>query len=241
MVFFFVIGRRFNKNGNLAKWWTNHSIEAFKSKTKCLIDQYSQYTFFGEKVSGCVSKFAKHFESPTLKCTTNISRKKSRRSEGPKQLARILQITVESSRSIRFVFTKWLTGRQHFDSRRHKNVYITQAYQSFKKKHGDEGRLPGLNATNDQLFFLGFAQVKKMSSAVSRMDQTSPTTYINHWNFLCILQVWCGKFRKQAALNQIKNGVHTPGKYRWTTYPSYLEKQEGNGSLHSIFLLENYY
>lgn len=35
-----------------------------------------------------------------------------------------------------------------------------QAYQKHKKENGDERLLPGLNATNDQLFFLGFAQVE---------------------------------------------------------------------------------
>jgi hypothetical protein len=38
--------------------------------------------------------------------------------------------------------------------------YLIQAYQGYKKKLGGERLLPGLNATNDQLFFLGFAQVK---------------------------------------------------------------------------------
>ena len=45
------IGRLFNKDGNLVKWWSNKSIEAFKKKTKCLKDQYSSYEFGGKKVS----------------------------------------------------------------------------------------------------------------------------------------------------------------------------------------------
>ena len=45
------LGRRFNKEGNLRKWWSNHAIDAFTNKTKCLIDQYSKYKFFGESVS----------------------------------------------------------------------------------------------------------------------------------------------------------------------------------------------
>ena len=45
------IGRLFNKDGNLVKWWSNKSIEAFKKKTKCLKDQYSSYEFEGKKVS----------------------------------------------------------------------------------------------------------------------------------------------------------------------------------------------
>jgi len=45
------IGRLFNKDGNLVKWWSNKSVEAFKKKTKCLKDQYSSYEFEGKKVS----------------------------------------------------------------------------------------------------------------------------------------------------------------------------------------------
>jgi hypothetical protein len=37
---------------------------------------------------------------------------------------------------------------------------LIQAYEKDKKKQGDGRLLPGLNATNDQLFFLGFAQVQ---------------------------------------------------------------------------------
>lgn len=45
-------GRLFNKDGNLVKWWSNKSIEAFKKKTKCLKDQYSSYEFEGKKING---------------------------------------------------------------------------------------------------------------------------------------------------------------------------------------------
>ncbi|XP_030058113.1 phosphate-regulating neutral endopeptidase PHEX [Microcaecilia unicolor] len=36
-------GRKYDKNGNLDTWWTNESEEKFKEKTKCMIDQYSNY------------------------------------------------------------------------------------------------------------------------------------------------------------------------------------------------------
>lgn len=45
-------GRLFNKDGNLAKWWSNNSIEAFKNKTKCLVDQYSGYKFHTKNLKG---------------------------------------------------------------------------------------------------------------------------------------------------------------------------------------------
>ncbi|XP_031570959.1 endothelin-converting enzyme homolog isoform X2 [Actinia tenebrosa] len=45
-------GRKFNKDGNLKKWWTNGSIKAFEEKTKCLVEQYSNYKFHGKNLNG---------------------------------------------------------------------------------------------------------------------------------------------------------------------------------------------
>ncbi|XP_004450420.1 phosphate-regulating neutral endopeptidase PHEX isoform X2 [Dasypus novemcinctus] len=36
-------GRKFDKNGNLDPWWSFESEEKFKEKTKCMINQYSNY------------------------------------------------------------------------------------------------------------------------------------------------------------------------------------------------------
>ncbi|CAB3998527.1 endothelin-converting enzyme homolog isoform X2, partial [Paramuricea clavata] len=124
-------GRRFNKFGNLIKWWSNHSIEAFKNKTECLIQQYSDYKYFGKNIKG-----------------------------------------------------KQTVGENIADNGGVKQAYQLTCLSGYKKKLGGERLLPGLNATNDQLFFLGFAQV------------------------------WCGKSRRQSALSQVENGVHTPGKFR---------------------------
>ena len=32
------------------KWWTNTSIENFKKKVECLVEQYGNYSMFGKKV-----------------------------------------------------------------------------------------------------------------------------------------------------------------------------------------------
>lgn len=37
-------GRLFDKDGNLNKWWTDHSIKGFHERTKCLVEQYNKYT-----------------------------------------------------------------------------------------------------------------------------------------------------------------------------------------------------
>ena len=46
-----------------------------------------------------------------------------------------------------------------------KLIIIFQAYRAYKKwveVHGEEAELPGLNMTHDQLFFLNYAQVRKI-------------------------------------------------------------------------------
>ena len=37
--------------GNLRPWWNNASIEKFEVRTKCMVDQYSQYELNGNNVS----------------------------------------------------------------------------------------------------------------------------------------------------------------------------------------------
>ncbi|XP_076053157.1 neprilysin-1-like [Oratosquilla oratoria] len=36
-------GRQFDKDGNLKQWWNTRTIEAFRERTQCIIDQYSGY------------------------------------------------------------------------------------------------------------------------------------------------------------------------------------------------------
>ncbi|XP_030041946.1 membrane metallo-endopeptidase-like 1 isoform X1 [Microcaecilia unicolor] len=67
------------------------------------------------------------------------------------------------------------------------NGGVRQAYKAYMKwvdRNGKEPKLPGLNLTHDQLFFLNFAQV------------------------------WCGSYRPEYASQIIKTDVHSPLKYR---------------------------
>ncbi|XP_077106552.1 membrane metallo-endopeptidase-like 1 isoform X1 [Ranitomeya variabilis] len=67
------------------------------------------------------------------------------------------------------------------------NGGVRQAYKAYLKwveRHGKEPRLPGLDLTHKQLFFLNFAQV------------------------------WCGSYRPEYARHSIKTDVHSPFKYR---------------------------
>ncbi|XP_014258696.1 neprilysin-1-like [Cimex lectularius] len=36
-------GRQFDKDGNMMQWWNNATINKFRERAKCFIDQYSQY------------------------------------------------------------------------------------------------------------------------------------------------------------------------------------------------------
>ncbi|XP_032888089.1 endothelin-converting enzyme 2 isoform X2 [Amblyraja radiata] len=45
-------GREHDKDGNLRPWWQNSSLETFKNKTECMVNQYNEYTVNGEHVNG---------------------------------------------------------------------------------------------------------------------------------------------------------------------------------------------
>ncbi|XP_010116389.1 PREDICTED: membrane metallo-endopeptidase-like 1, partial [Chlamydotis macqueenii] len=67
------------------------------------------------------------------------------------------------------------------------NGGVRQAYKAYLKwleREGKEPKLPGLNLSHKQLFFLNFAQV------------------------------WCGSYRAEYASQSIKTDVHSPLKYR---------------------------
>ncbi|XP_068754462.1 endothelin-converting enzyme 1-like isoform X2 [Montipora capricornis] len=78
---FDVNGRRFDMNGDEKDWWSEETLEAFKRRTACLKEQYSNFTLNGG-----------------------------------------------------------------------------QAYKIWLSKNGQEQRLPGMNLTNEQIFFISFAR-----------------------------------------------------------------------------------
>ncbi|KAG1679571.1 Endothelin-converting enzyme [Nymphon striatum] len=123
------MGRTYDKNGNLHKWWKNETIREFNERTKCMKEQYSQYKLFDEKICG--------------------------------------------ERTV---------GENIADNGGLKSAY--HAYLSTVKKEGAEPKLPGLGMTNNQVFFLGFAQL------------------------------WCSTSTRQAAHMAILKDSHTPAKYR---------------------------
>uniref|UniRef100_A0A6J0SS69 Endothelin-converting enzyme 1 n=2 Tax=Pogona vitticeps TaxID=103695 RepID=A0A6J0SS69_9SAUR len=97
-------GREYDKDGNLRPWWKNSSVEAFKQRAECMIEQYSNYSIHGEAING-----------------------------------------------------RHTLGENIADNGGLKAAY--RAYQNWVRKNGVERTLPALGLTNDQLFFIGFAQV----------------------------------------------------------------------------------
>ncbi|XP_018573332.1 endothelin-converting enzyme homolog isoform X1 [Anoplophora glabripennis] len=45
-------GRQFDKYGNLNHWWKNKTIDKFKQRTKCVVDQYNKYKINGKNING---------------------------------------------------------------------------------------------------------------------------------------------------------------------------------------------
>ncbi|XP_043280868.1 endothelin-converting enzyme homolog isoform X2 [Venturia canescens] len=45
-------GREYDLHGNLHQWWNNATIERFKNRTECIVDQYSDYEIQGRRVNG---------------------------------------------------------------------------------------------------------------------------------------------------------------------------------------------
>uniref|UniRef100_A0A8C8RHB8 endothelin-converting enzyme 1 n=1 Tax=Pelusios castaneus TaxID=367368 RepID=A0A8C8RHB8_9SAUR len=97
-------GREYDREGNLRPWWQNSSLEAFKNRTECMMEQYSKYMVNEEHVNG-----------------------------------------------------KQTLGENIADNGGLKTAY--NAYKAWLRKNGEEKHLPAVGLTNNQLFFVGFAQV----------------------------------------------------------------------------------
>ncbi|XP_028650828.1 endothelin-converting enzyme 2b isoform X1 [Erpetoichthys calabaricus] len=122
-------GREYDKDGNLRPWWHNSSVEAFKNRTECMVEQYGQYTINGEHING-----------------------------------------------------KQTLGENIADNGGLKAAY--HAYKKWLKNNREEKHLPAVGLTNDQLFFVGFAQV------------------------------WCSVWTPESAHEGLMTDPHSPPKYR---------------------------
>lgn len=42
---FIPAGRNFDKDGNMYNWWSNFSTEQFEEQSKCMVQQYSKFSW----------------------------------------------------------------------------------------------------------------------------------------------------------------------------------------------------
>uniref|UniRef100_A0A673YAE4 endothelin-converting enzyme 1 n=1 Tax=Salmo trutta TaxID=8032 RepID=A0A673YAE4_SALTR len=126
---FGVQGREYDKDGNLRPWWQNSSVDAFKNRTECMVEQYNGFTINGTHINGKQTLEENIADNAGLKAAYN-------------------------------------------------------AYQAWVQENGEEKRLPAVNLTNDQLFFVGFAQV------------------------------WCSVRTPESAHRGLMTDHHSPPKYR---------------------------
>lgn len=123
-------GRMYDKRGNYGvPWWTNRSVEQYKARSECMVNQYSDFSYFGKHVSGKITLGENIADNGGLKASYN-------------------------------------------------------AYKEWEKKNGPEQPLPLLNMSQDQTFFMAFAQN------------------------------WCASIRKQAAIVRLDEDPHSPNKFR---------------------------
>lgn len=84
-----------------------------------------------------------------------------------------------------------------------------QAYQSWVWKNGEEKRLPAVNLTNEQLFFVGFAQVRVFFSAHILMYGQGLSSFVfNLISYLLLIQL---KLKVDAAVAKPVNLLEVYG------------------------------
>ncbi|XP_070561571.1 endothelin-converting enzyme 2-like [Ptychodera flava] len=124
-------GRLYNQDGNIAPWWSEESTRKFEERTRCVVDQYSEY----------------EVEGTGMKINGNMTKAEN----------------IADLGAIKHAF----------------NAYRTQVMES-----GEEEELPGLEKTNDQTFFLAYAQN------------------------------WCTNRRTESSKLQLITDSHSPAAYR---------------------------
>lgn len=43
LISIYVVGRKYDKNGNAVDWWTQETINKYEDKTQCFVNQYNSY------------------------------------------------------------------------------------------------------------------------------------------------------------------------------------------------------
>ena len=61
-------GREFDKDGNLHQWWNNDTINLFKKRTQCFVDQYGKF-FAPQRVVSWTIHHRRRFQVRTRSTT----------------------------------------------------------------------------------------------------------------------------------------------------------------------------
>ena len=100
--------------------------------------------------------------------------------------------------------------------------WLFQAYHDWLTKHGDEEEyaLPSLHYTNDQLFFIGYAQVcgllvyKLDAIGATELFTWSVSSMINSNSACLYFQEYCSHARPKTEYISTLSEIHAPPKFR---------------------------
>jgi len=52
LITYWLLGREYDLHGNLHQWWNNATVERFKNRTECFVEQYNHYQVQGRNING---------------------------------------------------------------------------------------------------------------------------------------------------------------------------------------------
>lgn len=169
-------GREYDKFGNLHQWWNNKTIERFKERANCFVNQYNKYEINGKHLNGKQTLgewvFEVFFFVHKL-CwwhvfATCCTQSNARCNFPPHKISNhvhkcgvwILFILFRSLSLSLFIYFIH-EGENIAD-----NGGLKAAYNAYIRTKNvgeiDTYPLPGINMTHRQLFFVSFAQVLKL-------------------------------------------------------------------------------
>ena len=101
-------GREFDKDGDLAPWWNNATIDRFQKQTECLVRQYNSFAINNQPLNGkqtlgiAGQQIFQQFNLITLSTYSLCRRKYSRQWRFKGRLPRLQLVDGEPSRRIAF-------------------------------------------------------------------------------------------------------------------------------------------
>lgn len=127
-------GRQFDLEGNLVDWWEPDTQKSYLEKAKCIIEQYGNYTDkqTGLNVSANIGFLIQYFFENFVINSLHF---------------------VSPSIQLNGINTQ---GENIADNGGIKESYI--AYKRWVEKNGEEPKLPGLNYSPEQMFWISAAQ-----------------------------------------------------------------------------------